>query len=305
MESRRRGIEVKLIYMGKKAFYHLFSDGFRTDVLFKDRHSFIAGMNIVAQTFLGSNIKILAFILMDNHVHFVLYGSMDDCLRFKEKFVHRFAIWYHNQYSGRLLEALEFDIKELDDERYLLNSIAYVLRNGIAAGFAYCPEDYQWSSAGLYFRRPGKLEEMSEHWMRISDLSVRARRNLMHSRAEFPMDWKVTPEGFIWPGNYVDYTTVDNLYRTSKSFTFFMGQSKEEEINRSLGLHNTISLPDMELRAKAIEHSVKMFNTTSLRGLSIPERLSLAKELRKTYRCSPKQIGRIVHLNQVYIKEFL
>lgn len=291
--------------MGKKKFYHLFSDGFRADVLFQDRHAFVAGMNIVAQSFICSNIHILAFILMDNHVHFVLYGDLDECLRFKDKFVHKFGIWYHNKYSGKMLEALEFDIKELDDERYLLNSIAYVLRNGIAAGYAYCPEDYPWSSAGLYLRRPGKLDEISEHWMSISELSVRKRRNLMHSRAELPLEWKVTPDGYIWPGNYVDYALVDKLYRTSRSFTFFMGQSKEDEINKSLGMHDSVSLPDIELRAKAVGHSMNLFGSASLRSLSIPQRLSLAKDLRKTYRCSPKQIARIVHLNQIYIKEFL
>ena len=84
-----------------------------------------------------------------------------------------------------------------------------------------------------------------------------------------------------------------------------MGQSKEDEINKSLGMHDSVSLPDIELRAKAVEHSMNLFGSASLRSLSIPQRLSLAKDLRKTYRCSPKQIARIVHLNQIYIKEFL
>ena len=39
--------------MEKRGFYHLFSDGFRTDVLFEDKQAFIAGMNIVALCFLG------------------------------------------------------------------------------------------------------------------------------------------------------------------------------------------------------------------------------------------------------------
>ena len=291
--------------MGKKGFYHLFSDGFRTDVLFQDNISFIAGMNIIALSYLCAEVKILAFVLMDNHVHFILYGTADDCIRFKDKFIHKFAMWYSNHNNGRCLNAMEFDLKELEDERYLLNSIAYVLRNGIAAGFAYCPDDYRWSSAGLYFRSPEMLKSITSRYVSISELSVRERRRLMHSHTDIPLTWKITPEGFIWPGSYVDYEIVERLYRTPKSFTYFMGQSKEEDINRSLGMDGNVVIPDMELREKAIELSMEMFNSTYLRKLTVPDRLSLAKELRRVYRCSAKQIARIVHLDQIYVKEFI
>lgn len=291
--------------MGKKGFYHLFSDGFRTDVLFQDKIAFIAGMNIIAQSYLCSNVKILAFILMDNHVHFILYGTIEDCIHFKDKFYHKFAIWYSNHNKGRILNVLEFDIKELTDERYLLNSIAYVLRNGIAAGFAYCPDDYKWSSAGLYFRSPEKLETITSGWSSISELSIRAIRRVMHSHTEIPSNWKITSEGFIWPGNYVDYKMVESLYHTPKSFAFFMGQSKEEDINKSLGMVSKVALPDIELREKAVELSMKMFKTSYVRKLSVPDRLSLAKELRRMYRCSAKQIARVVHLEEMYVKELI
>lgn len=291
--------------MGKKGFYHLFSDGFRTDVLFQDNISFVAGMNIIALSYLCSKVKILAFVLMDNHVHFILYGRAEDCIHFKDKFIHKFAMWYCNHNKGRCINALEFDIKELTDERYLLNSIAYVLRNGIAAGFAYCPDDYRWSSAGLYFRSPEMLDSITSKYVSVSELSVRERRRLMHSHTDIPLNWKIVPEGFIWPGSYVDYELVEKLYRTPKCFTFFMGQSKEEDINKSLGMDCNVTIPDMELRAKAIELSMAMFKTTYLRKLTVPERLTLAKELRRVYKCSAKQIARIVHLDQMYVKEFV
>lgn len=291
--------------MGKKGFYHLFSDGFRTDVLFEDKRAFADGMNMVALTMLKSEVDGLVFTLMDNHSHFVLHGSLEECLKFRDQFIHKFGIWYSNRYSGKVLESMVFDIKEIDDERYLLNSIIYVLRNGIAAGFGFCAEDYPWSSGGLYFRMPEKLEEVTAGWKKVSDLSVRERRKMFHSHAEIPSDWKITPEGFLWPGNYINYKMVEKLFRTPKSFAFFMGQVKEEEINRSLGIVNSVAIPDMELRAKAIEHSFRKFRTSNLRRLSVPERLALAKDLRKAYQCSAKQIARIVHLDPKYIKEFL
>ena len=123
-----------LTYMEKRRFYHLFSDGFRADALFEDKAAFVAAMNIIAVCFLKCKVVIPAFCLMDNHVHFVLYGTLKECREFRERFAHKYSLWYHNRYSCRRSEPIDFDIKLMEDEKYILNSIAYVLRNGIAAG---------------------------------------------------------------------------------------------------------------------------------------------------------------------------
>ena len=65
---------------------------------------------------------------------------------------------------------MDFDIRLMEDEKYILNSIAYALRNGIAAGYCYCTEDYPWSSGGLYFRMPERIMEMTSGWKQISDI---------------------------------------------------------------------------------------------------------------------------------------
>lgn len=291
--------------MEKPGFYHLFSDGFRSDYLFEDKQAFIAGMNIVALCILKCNVRILAFCLMDNHVHFILYGTLYECQRFRDRFIHKYAIWHSNRYSCKAFERLDFDIKLMEDERYILNSIAYALRNSIAAGYCWCPEDYQWSSGGLYFRLPEKMDEITFGWKHISDLTIREQRRQFQTQVIIPSEWKITPEGYIWPGNYVDYKMVEKLFRTPKSFTHFMGQSKEEEINRSLGINDKVALPDMELREKAVTLCLRMFRTTNLRRLDAQMRIRLAKELRKEYLCSPKQIARIIHLDPKYVKELV
>ena len=61
----------------------------------------------------------------------------------------------------------------------------------------------------------------------------------------------------------------------------------------------------IELREKAVIRSSRLFATTNLRQLDVRSRLILAKELRKEYRCSFKQIARIIHLDLKYIKELV
>lgn len=291
--------------MGKKGFYHLFSDGFRTDVLFEDKPAFIAAMNIIAICFFRCKVSILAFCLMDNHVHFILYGTLDECLQFRDKFLHKYAIWHSKRYSGKKLESIEFDIKHMEDERYILTSIAYVLRNCIAAGFRYCAIDYLWSSASLYFRDAESLRNFTTGWQRLSEISVKERNRRLQTQMDLPSDWLITPDGYIWPGCYIDYKHVERLFKTPKSFTYFMGQGKEEEINKSLGMEASVQIPDMELREKATIHCLRMFKTTNMRRLDATRRIELAKILRKEYKCSIKQIARIVHLDSQYIKELV
>ena len=291
--------------MGRRGYYHLFSDGFRTDVLFEDVKAFVAGMNIVALCYLKCEVRILAFVLMDNHVHFILYGEEQECILFRGKFIHRYRIWFSNAYPGRRCEMLDFDIKLIDGERYLLNSITYVLRNGIAAGYAYSADDYLWSSGGIYFRLPQRMEALVSSWKTISEIPSTECRRMFNTRDKFPADWRVTPEGFIWPGNYLDYRLVESLFKSSNAFTFFMGQLKEREINESLGINDRVSLPDLELREKAVNKSYKLYSETNLRNLDVRQRIAIGKELRREYRCSVKQIARIIHLDPKYLKELL
>ena len=291
--------------MGRRGYYHLFSDGFRTDVLFEDVKAFVAGMNIVALCYLKCEARILAFVLMDNHVHFILYGEEQECILFRDKFIHRYGIWFSNAYPGRRCEMLDFDIKLIDGERYLLNSITYVLRNGIAAGYAYSADDYLWSSGGIYFRLPQRMETLVSSWKTISEIPSTECRRMFNTRDKFPADWRVTPEGFIWPGNYLDFRLVESLFKSSNAFTFFMGQLKEREINESLGINDRVSLPDLELREKAVNKSYKLYSETNLRNLDVRQRIAIGKELRREYRCSVKQIARIIHLDPKYLKELL
>ena len=60
-------------------YYHAFTKGLETDVLFRDNADFVYGMNLVPRCLKATGTKLLAFCLMDNHVHFVIGGLRDRC----------------------------------------------------------------------------------------------------------------------------------------------------------------------------------------------------------------------------------
>ena len=146
--------------MEKSGFYHLFSDGFRTDVLFEDKQAFIAGMNIVALCFLKCNIDILAFCLMDNHVHFILYGTVIQCKDFINMYKRLTGRWILVRYGIKdYLRQLPVDILLIGDEERLLNTLAYLDRNPQWQVINICRESIRGVHRAISSRLIDMLEE--------------------------------------------------------------------------------------------------------------------------------------------------
>lgn len=134
-------------------YYHAFTRGLERDLLFYGDADFLYGMNIIPRYLKLSGIRLLAFCLMDNHVHFVLEGCRAGC--------NQFIINYKRTLLSFLKKCRERVIPEttvpgtvgIEGTDRLLTVIAYVLRNPVAAGINYLPQDYKWSSASTCFRK--------------------------------------------------------------------------------------------------------------------------------------------------------
>lgn len=76
--------------------WHFSSDGNAVDALFRDDDDFAAGMNRIYVVSKQYRIVILAFALMDTHVHFVVYGDFSECNLFMHEYARRTSIYISN-----------------------------------------------------------------------------------------------------------------------------------------------------------------------------------------------------------------
>lgn len=118
-------------------------------------------------------LQILAYCLMDNHVHLVVVPESLTALAAALKPVHlRYAQhvnWTHNQ-TGRLWQGRFFSCSL--DEAHCLTAIRYVERNPVRAGLVKEAEAYPFSSAAAHvglrvdpvLTRSGEIEEAVEDW---------------------------------------------------------------------------------------------------------------------------------------------
>lgn len=277
----------------KKSYFHICSDGNRVDALFKNASDFKAAMNRTAVCALRFHVLILAFVLMDNHFHFVVLATEDNCIRFINEFKRLTGKYMADTYGEvSLLLRLPVKIIPVTEEEYLKTLIAYVVKNPTKArlDMFYL---YPWGSGSLYFRDNAQDCRAVSY---LKELGSRKIRLLCQTRQKLPGDW-ILSDGMILPDNYVAIGGVERLFRTTRSYMHFLSRNADAEMEKPLEEWNAINLSDTELRAERRRLSQNYFGGKSLQQMSVPERLKMARLLRNKYLCSRKQLARIVQLS--------
>ena len=152
------------------------TDGNAIPWMFQDEEDFIAGVNRVGLCVLKTCIEVVAFILMDNHVHFVLYGSAVKCKAFINMYKRLTGRWISNKYGlSDYLRLLPTEMIRIKDEESLMNTIAYIDRNSIVAGYRFMPCEYPWGTARYMFRDEsnGAMRDMC---IRIGSMTIDQQR---------------------------------------------------------------------------------------------------------------------------------
>lgn len=84
--------------------YHCYTDGNRADVMFPGTDAKVYGMNVIPALVRKAGTVVLAFVLMDNHVHFCLNGHEENCRRFMKLYVFAVANYltkrFGQEYEG-------------------------------------------------------------------------------------------------------------------------------------------------------------------------------------------------------------
>lgn len=293
-----------------KNCWHFSTDGNAVDVLFNDDKDFLDGMNRVFVVLQAYGVIILAFSLMDTHVHFVLYGEFEECNRFMHDYMKRTSRYISVRHGERnKTDNVPINYQVVDTAFYLKVVICYTIKNPPVAGIMFNALDYPWSSGPLYFRRAGCWS--SPQWMFDKDdlrmsagMSTRDKRNMMKTRIVPEKDVRMIGD-LIFPGEYVAYELVEQLFKTCRSFNFFMCISKEDEVDSRGGIISHLSIPMQEMRQHKNELCYSMYGTESVRTLTTTQRVRLAKALKSKYNSSLKQIIRLSGLVYEEVKNLI
>jgi putative transposase len=129
------------------AVYHVTSRGDRRENIFEDDYDRQAFLAVVAQALERFSAMALAYCLMDNHYHLVIYTRLAN-LSALMRHINGIVTQSHNRRHGKVGHLFQGRFKAIvvDQDNYLLEVCRYVDLNPVRAGLVGSPGEWAWSS---------------------------------------------------------------------------------------------------------------------------------------------------------------
>ena len=285
---------------GMNRFFHWCSRGLTADLLFANEQEFIAGMNRIAVCYLycldkDRPVRIVAFCLLNNHFHFVLYGAEEDCELFMEHYKMLSLQWIRYHRQERLHSEIELGHWPAYRPEIIKEKVVYTLRQTLEAGMRLTPQGYPWCSARLMFNDNSYLLETAKTAEEHSRRTIQKR---LSSEILLPSYWKILADGTVWPGHYTDVQLAENIFAGVRDFMFSLNNGNVDKAVLAEMSPGAPSLPDTEVRDKAESFARGLFGRKGISACTATERIRIAGYLRKDLHCGHKQLARIVRMNE-------
>lgn len=163
--------------------------------------------------------------------------------------------------------------------------------NSVAANICLHASQYPWGSGGVVFSAaPVK-------GVPLGDLSVRARRRILHCAIDLPTDWLLVEDGYIHPGSYMNVKYVEELYKTPRRMNYFLVNSSKAKRRMDSGEAELPSFRDQTILSVLPDLCRTLFGKASFRDLSAAEQVEMARQLRFRFSCNVNQLARVTGLS--------
>lgn len=267
---------------------------------FRDDEDFKVGMNYVALVVGSTGVRMLSFILMSNHVHFVVECRIKEAEEFINIFKRRYSQYFSRKYGSRkLLKRNSIDIRTVPFEKESVErAIAYVQMNSVAANICLSSTQYPWGTGDCFFSG-------AEHkGISARSLSAEAKRRITHSHDIVP-DHYVFNEDYILPSSYVEVDFVEALFRTPKRMHYFLVNSSKAKNVHSMAEAHLPSFRDQSLLAIIPDLCRSLFNSTTPEALSDGNKSILIKEISRRFSADISQICRVMGMERAKVINLL
>ena len=149
---------------GRKAagsnIYHVMLRGINRQNIFEEDEDRFRFLDTVIRCKEVSEFKLHAFVLMSNHIHFLIEPGSESLDVIFKRIGTSYAVWYNRKYqrAGHLFQD-RFRSENVETDQYYMTVLRYILQNPVKAGMAGSPRDYRWSSYLAYEKGRGTLTD--------------------------------------------------------------------------------------------------------------------------------------------------
>lgn len=132
--------------------YHIILRSINHRIIFEENSDYLKFLSTLSISKEKYGIDILAYCVMDTHVHFMLRSDLNNISLFFQSVGSKFVLWYNKKYerTGSLFQE-RYSSFVVETERYFLYTLVYIHNNPVKAGVCLAPSEYRWSSFNAYY----------------------------------------------------------------------------------------------------------------------------------------------------------
>ena len=160
--------------------------------------------------------------------------------------------------------------------------------NCVAANICSHPSQYCWGTGKTFFCQDREAPQT------LGDLSRRKRMRILHSCSTvFPLDWLISPKGYILPESYVKTDYVESVFKTARRMEYFLVNSSKAKKRVEASEEQPPTFKDQLIISALPELCKGLFRNTRLEDLSTKETTELFRQIRFRFSANIYQIARV------------
>ncbi|QGU95856.1 transposase [Clostridium bovifaecis] len=139
------------------AIYHITNRGNHRNDIFRDGEDYLVYLTILKEALERYKAILYCYCLMTNHVHLIIETSDVTISEIMRRINLFYTKYFNNKYNliGHLFQGRYF-AELIEEDKYILEASRYIHLNPVRARMVRNPEDYEWSSYGMYI---GNIDE--------------------------------------------------------------------------------------------------------------------------------------------------
>lgn len=284
----------------KSGYYHLVTNGWHKGKLFHNAAQFAYGMIIMGLLTLRFGVVIYAFTLMDNHIHIILSGTGEECVKAFDYLRKKISARLVKDGYSPLPADYGFKLVPIENEEQMRSLFIYVARNAYERQLCI-PGGYPWGSDYMHY----SLFKVYLTGVPASSLSKRELERLTCSDISIPNYWQFHPELGLLPTSFVNESLFNRLFNGPKDYECRLVKDYESfvQIAESVGESTEFSEGEINEIVYGLVHD--MYPGKRLSQLSGDEKGRIVVQLNLRYRLTATQCAFALRIPERIAAQFL
>ena len=277
------------VFIANGPYWHIYTDGTKMQNIFCCEEDFKTGMwTLAASLHLRKEVRALTFELMTNHVHLIIAGQRENCIKAFDLFSTRLKMAFPKRQRTIDWSQFKMNILPIESLQALRNEIIYTNRNAFVANPSYTPDSYPWGGGCAYFTPWLKHLVTSP----LGRLPILTQRTLLHTRDISPFTDLREINSLPFIPSFCDIKLGESMFRDARSYFNSLTRNAEAFSQIANRLKDSIFLTDEEL------YSVK-----TVTDLTARQKIDTARHMHFNYNASNQQLRRMLRMELAILEE--